>query len=104
MSDNKKSPDNSRSKVRSDRCINPFKVVGHMGKVLRKMPKKLLENFPNLSENRICRSCLDMCSQNETSQSLDRTLLEESEDSDTSESSPNKRQFIQGRSVKGALE
>ncbi|KYN00525.1 hypothetical protein ALC62_09899 [Cyphomyrmex costatus] len=49
------------TKVRNDRCINPFKedgVPNHVGSNLRKIPKSLLELKPELSENSmVCYEC-----------------------------------------------
>lgn len=45
-------------KHRTDRCMNPFKVIGHVGTNLRKVTGAMLEKFSDLHEkDKICNSC-----------------------------------------------
>lgn len=45
-------------KYRTDRCVNPFGLPGHVGKNLRKIPKKIKEDYPDLhNASVICESC-----------------------------------------------
>lgn len=45
--------------IRTDRCANPFKKAGHIGRRLRKISQVMLKEFPHLSANsRICDACM----------------------------------------------
>lgn len=53
-----------RSSIHIDRCCNPFGRCAHKGLNLRKIFKKLLENFSDLPETaRICYECRQLPSQ-----------------------------------------
>lgn len=43
---------------RTDRCVNPMRLVGHRGYELRKVPKVFLQKFRFLREtDKICNPC-----------------------------------------------
>lgn len=45
--------------LRTDRCANPFKTAGHVGRNLRKISEVMLQQFPDLCANsRICAACI----------------------------------------------
>lgn len=45
-------------KRRTDRCVNPFKVIGHVRKNLLRVTGAVLEKFSDLHEkDKICNSC-----------------------------------------------
>lgn len=87
-----KNCDDSKELVRTDRCVNPLGFDNHIGKALRKISKRLIEKFPYLSVNsRVCKKCVNMCNKGDDSNSMDTTLSQASEESDTeNEPSPKK--------------
>jgi len=51
----------SEKKHHSDRCANPYKIDGHVGKNLRKMSKVMLKTFSNMPDSsKICISCVKL--------------------------------------------
>ena len=62
------------SELKSERCVNLFRKTGekgHVGKDLRKIPKGILQKFPELNENsKICCACRKKayCLQNDSDQ------------------------------------
>lgn len=42
-------------KCHTDKCINPYEIVGHKGKNLRSVSANLKRKFPHLPDNaRVC--------------------------------------------------
>lgn len=96
MSVRQKNSDFSTEKARSDRCVNPLQIAGHIGKSLRPISKKLLEKFPHLPINaKVCKKCVDMCFKENNSQSSETTSSKEFEYSEVeAESSPKKKKCM----------
>lgn len=42
---------------RTDRCVNPFKFTGHVGKDLKKITSKMLQRFNLHKKDKICAAC-----------------------------------------------
>lgn len=53
---------------RSDRCANPYKTKGHVGKSLKFLSKSWLNEFPELLKNsKVCWKCREIRKKNKTS-------------------------------------
>lgn len=91
MEKKRKDATNEPKKLSSNRCSNPLRRDGHIGKSLRNISESISKMFPNLSLNaKICSQCRKMC--NET-KARDSSFCEDTEDSDFNDNdhSPSKK-------------